>query len=351
MKEPVTPPPLLAARQAVIGALDRGNFHTDELPRLIKVWHNEIKTWEDNDTLKDAFDEGRLTYRTVCHEGGGYDYGNVADIEKRILGLINNDSYQRVATHKAGSESVWVKSAKRLDENIEFKLDAGAAGIKRRTVAKNFVRTSENSRSNKHRLGLHDLSTSLLNPDGYVLKRYSNTNIVVLMPLPLPEDVQLFYRLREQSKAGGSQSFKDTVVILASEFTRPKLASALDMGTTFVIAKSARHGGDSVKYVKGNVGTTSKDLPQECSATARVDYRRILKGSTNGANEVTVAYRQNGHSNKFPRFAICMEDGRFYDGILIEVDIRLPDAEGCYADYKETGYLISSTTFEYVKFF
>jgi len=54
-------------------------------------------------------------------------------------------------------------------------------------------------------LGLHDLSASLLNPDGYTLKRYDDLTLIVLMPLPLPEDVRLFYQLRQLCKGRRSR--------------------------------------------------------------------------------------------------------------------------------------------------
>ena len=349
MKEPVTPQPLLSARNAVLEAINKDNFYSEELSGLIKLWHQQIKAWEDTDTLKDAFDEGRLTLRTASHEGKHYDYGNVSEDRKRVLGVINNDSYQRDVTNQAGrdvnDQSVWVKDSL-LPQNKQFNLDAGAAGIKRRTDSQNFVRPSPNARSNKHRLGLHDLSTSLLNPDGYTLKTYSGTNIVVLMPLPLPADVEVFYKLRQKSKTGGSASFKSAVEILASQFTRPKLASGLDMGTTYVIAQSARHQQDSVKYVRGKgMGVTTKDSAVTCQTTARTNYRNVLKGSTSGANEVTVAYRQNGNLNKFPCFAVCKQA----DEVFVEVNILLPQVQGAYAEYEDTGYVINGKTFERTK--
>ena len=162
------------------------------------------------------------------------------------------------------------------------------------------------------------------------------------MPLPLPKDVEVFYQLRQLSKTGGAPAFKSAVEVLASQFTRPKLASALDMGTTYVIATSKRHGGDSVKYVKGQgAQVTSKDSPRQCVTTARGDYLAILKGSTSGANEITLAYRQFGTFNKFPAFAISIPGAAYYE----EVDIRLPGDQGAPADYSETGFVISAENF------
>jgi hypothetical protein len=104
-------------------------------------------------------------------------------------------------------------------------------------------------RSNKYLLGLHDLSASLLNPDGYTPKMYNDLTLVVLMPLPLADDVALFYQLRELSKSTSypSTAFKQAVEQMASQFTRPRIASSLDMGAQYVVTKSKRHGQDSIK--------------------------------------------------------------------------------------------------------
>lgn len=345
MRTAVAPPALVSARAPVERVIAEGATTSSEAPRVISLWHTEVQGWQDNDELATAFQEGRLTFRTMSHTGGKYAYGDLRDeSRKRVLGLINNDDYERTITNAATqSGGVWEKGGL-LPENKNVLLDAGGAGIKRRLDPTNFISDARatGSRSNKFRLGLHDLSASLLNPDGYVLKKYAGINLVVLMPLPLPKDVEIFYRLRQLSKSGGSPAFKTAVEVLASQFTRPKLASGLDMGTTYVVATSTRHGGDSVKYVKGKgPAVTSKDSPTQCVKTAREDYLTILKGSTSGANEITLAYRQCGTRNKFPVFAISIPNSEYFE----EVDIRLPGQQGGYADYIETGFLISGVDF------
>jgi hypothetical protein len=138
---------------------------------------------------------------------------------------------------------------------------------------------------------------------------------MALMPLPLPLDVQLFYKVRRLSKGGKcSQNFVSEVVMLASEFTRPQLASNLDMGTVYAPVSPSTQ--TSFRYVKGDKATT-KELPEKCRQNAVEDYRTIVingslitrdtspnKNTANAANEITVAYRKWGTQDKFPAFCI-----------------------------------------------
>ena len=371
MKEPVPPQPLVEARIAVSEVVAKENILSEDAAVRIKLWHGEIKKWQDNDQLDTAFSEGRLTLRTMSHENTKYNYKKenpTYDVKKikqnvntnspeaitrqSVLGLINNDNYQRTITDKAikGDEDVWEKGGL-LPKNKDVLLDAGGSGIMRRLDPQNFLRTVETPQSSKFRLGLHSLSASLLNPDKYTLKNYEGTNLIVLMPLPLAEDVKLFYRLRQLSKVGGCASFQNAVVVMASEFTRPQLASSLDMGTTYVLVKSARHGGDSVKYVRG-VGekVTTTDTPQQCRTTARENYRSILTG-LDQANEITIAYRKCGNNSKFPSFAISTKG----QSDFIEVNVKLPPVlpplkfgsrPRQNSNYEQTGFVISGTDFK-----
>jgi len=129
---------------------------------------------------------------------------------------------------------------------------------------------------------------------------------------------------------------------MANQFTRPRIASNLDMGAQYVITKSKRHGQDSIKYVKGSgAKVTSKETPTQCVQNVRNNYRDILKNDAKGANEITIAYRKYGTRNKFPCFALSVPGKADY---YIEVDIKLRES-GEYADYEETGFLISQKDF------
>ena len=370
MKDPVPPPPLVEARIAVNEVIAKENILSDEASRRIKLWHDEIKKWQDNDQLETAFSEGRLTLRTMSHEAKNYNYKKenpTYDIKKikqnvdmnspedktrqSVLGLINNDNYQRTITDKAikGDGDVWEKGGL-LAKNKDVLLDAGGSGIMRRLDPQNFMRTQEAPQSSKFRLGLHSLSASLLNPDKYTLKNYEGTNLIVLMPLPLVEDVKIFYELRRLSKTGGCASFQSAVVVLASEFTRPQLAASLDMGTTYVVTTSQRHGQDSVKYVRGKgEKVTTTDTPLQCHNTARDNYRSILTG-LDASNEITLAYRKHGNNSKFPSFAISTKG----ESDFIEVNVKLPPVlpplkygsrPRQNSTYDETGFVISGADF------
>ena len=355
MKEPVPPPSLVEARTQVNDIIARSCV-TEEAAHKVRLWHTEVKKWEDADDLKTAFDEGRLTFRSMSHPGGAYDYGKTTAAErKKVLGIINNDNYDKPITNKAQMvDEVWQRGASYSSKPI--RLDAGGAGLLRRCDPKNFLKgTTEFPHSSKFRLGLHALSACLLNPDGYVLKRYEDTVLIALMPLPLPEDVKIFYQLRKLAKTGGSPGFTTATVVLASEFTRPQLASSLDMGTIYTVVVKQRKEGEktvsysSVKYVRGENPTTP-DSAVQCRLNATEDYRRIVSDK---ANEITIAYRKHGNLSRFPIFAAAFKGQDDY----VELNVTLPVLrpmpkfggselnKNQYAGYQETGFVIRGHDF------
>lgn len=215
-----------------------------------------------------------------------------------------------------------------------MRLDASGAGIVRRL-------NPANIQTRKLTMGLHDLSASLLNPDGYRLKWYTDPVLAVLLPLPYADDVRIYYQLRNIAKnPTSSQEFKNEVEYLERAFTRPRLASSLDMGTTYVFHKNSR-GETVVRYVKAGEGATSKETGAQCRLNAKENYGQILTpNSATQANEITIAYRQFGNHNKFKAFAIELSSSRIYK----EVKVNLSQT-GSYADYQETGYSISGDDF------
>lgn len=350
------PPPtqeLLDARIAIRETIAENRIMTDEASQRIAHWHQQIKVWQDTDSLSDAFADGRLTFRQMSHPEKKYNYAKENPTKdptrEKILGIINNDSHQKEVTNTAvkNDDDVWVLGGAKRGRIL---LDAGGAGIVRRMNPQNFLRTAEAPQSSKFRLGLHALSASLLDPAGYVLKRYEESVLIVLMPLPFPEDVRLFYQLRELSKTGGCASFQNAVVVMASEFTRPQFASSLDMGAQYVVVKSERTGKDSVKYVRG---TKNKDVdgqtPTECRNHARNNYKAILGNQT--ANEITIAYRRCGNLARFPVFAVSTPKVTDYT----EVSITLPGPPRVQRygtpppvgnpNYAPTGFIISGNDF------
>src|SRR5262245_19170350 len=205
---------------------------------------------------------------------------------------------------------------------VPFRIDLryDDLSIVRRLNPANFIPRPKVPQSDKFRLGLHTLSASLLNPDKYVLKNDEGTVLIVLMPLP--EDVKLFYKLRELAKTGGCESFKSAMVVMASEFTRPQLASRLDMGAIYVMGTSTTK--QSVKYVRGSgTGVTTSDTHAQCRTNARENYRDILTG-LDQSNEVTLNYRKCGFQSKFPVFGVTAKDSSDYVEIALNVPIDQP---------------------------
>lgn len=315
MKDLREPVELQLARQAVRDSITGDVVSWEAAGRKVALWKTQLKLWEDQDELMDAFAQGRVTIRTMSH--GSY---SGSDERKKLESIVNAGSYGYESSKTAirdGPGGVW-KSAPAGKTTVP--IDASAAGLKQRLDPEKFLRTGPNGRSHKNSLALHSLSASLLNPDfPMTLKFYSGTTLMALMPLPLPKDVELFYELRQVSKSGKcDQSFISQVVILASEFTRPQLASNLDMGTVYAPTTPKPEAKQpSYRYVKGDKGT-STETPEQCRNNAVKDYLQILrkgslitrdtspyKGKANAANEITIAYRKWGTQDKFPVFCIA----------------------------------------------
>jgi len=356
---------LLMARDAVVQLMESRKTQAEEAGRIVKAWRDEVKIWEERDTLDKAFIEGRLTFRTMSHilaKDEDYNYSDLRPsgdaTQKRLHQLINNDKYKKGVPYEAqrGPEGVWVPG-KDL-EDVGTLINAGGAGILKRVTPANFERRESQSHSAKSSLGLHSLSAHLLRPD-LRLKYYDGVCLVVLMPLPLPEDVSIFYRLRQLSKQPGCGiQFSAAVAILATQFTRPQLAANLDMGTSYARASSDR-GGHSIKYVKGT-GATSLESEQACRDNAVRNYRTIVERpapeqnvGADGrrmycANEITVAYRQWGLTGtNFPVFGISLSGTSPF---LIKVELLLPveartSAQHFNVNYRRTGTLISKDNY------
>jgi hypothetical protein len=351
VKTPVTPPNLLAARDELKYELDRNPENPAEAAaRAVKQWHWEVRYWQDYDSLEDAFAEGRLTLRIMSNEDKVREYPNMEDAARfRLVRQINNSTYKKPMLEEAvrtETGDAWTKGAK-LPENKERLVDAGGTGIVQRLNPMNFNRSGlpNAPQSAKTRLGLHDLSGSLLDPDkangGVTIGKW-DVNLAALQPLPMFEDVALFYRVRDLSKTRGTQDFRGAVAVMASEFTRPKIASAGDMGAQYVITTSRRHGGESIKYIKGDgTNVTSTDSPDQCAQNARTDYRKILGGKL--ANEITIVYRKWGNLGRFPVFVFGGKTGPW-----TEIQINMPGGDEWMADYVVTGVKYSRSTYKVV---
>lgn len=349
LKDPVQPSAITNARKAIKEELLNNGATSQAIPGLIRTWQVEVRTWADGDELDVAFSEGRLIYRTMSNVAKHYDFQTNDDTEKRVLGIINNDNYKKPLMNdalKTESETGGYEKGGKRESNVDALLNVGGAGIKRRLDPENFVKTGVQRKSRKFELGLHDISAHLLDPRGYALKSYSGTTLILLVPLPLPEDVSLFYELRKLGKTQGSKDFRNAMEIVACQFTRPKLGSSLDMGTTYVYKPATDSSAQSVKYVKAPSGATSQETPEKCRLNVKNNYRDILEGEVKGANEITLAIRKFGNNNKFPAFAI----GDKGSDTLTEIAIELAASDsGSFSKYEKTGWVISSKDFKRTK--
>lgn len=347
--DPAQPRNIIDARAAIQAELLQSGAGSQAIPGLIRTWQFEIRSWQDKDSLDTAFVEGRLTYRTMSNVGRHYNYQTSDATQNKVLGTINNDNYQKPlladAVKNPSNVGGYELGAKRA-ENVEVLLNIGGAGIKRRLDPSNFEKLGNPRVSNKFAMGLHDISAHLLDPRGYKLKSYVGTTLVVLVPLPLPQDVSLFYELRKLGKVRGSPAFKSAMEVVACQFIRPRLASSLDMGATYVYKPATPTSAQSVKYVKAPSGASSQESPEQCRLNVQTNYRDILVDNNTGANEITLAVRKFGNNNRFPTFAI----GQKGSTKIREIDIALvaPNT-GNFSTYQESGWVIDATDFSRAK--
>ena len=173
----------------------------------------------------------------------------------------------------------------------------------------------------KYKLGLHDLSASLLNPKKKISEQlYLSLNLgkngafVVFMPLPEMADLAIYDTLDSLTKSpvhnvGMLFLMRD----IRSRMTRLTQAPHGDMGAqAFALKPESKsfpkmgygvsgYTGDeaTLRGVKGKIGTEGL-LGLKNKA---VKYNEILKTQTGKYNEIIIAYRQHANKEEFPKFA------------------------------------------------
>jgi hypothetical protein len=280
-----------------------------QVRRLADEWLRELKEWESNDDFETAFTDDRITIRAMTDDRKG-----------------------------VGEFPVPAKGEERNPDDRKIKLAYGATGIKARMSPQNFSRTGR-ATSLKNELGLHDLSASLLThhrPWHEQLKHYEKATYV-MMPMPLQEDMKVFYRLSDLSKGPNVvPTFRQYVREIGSKMTRLKFAAAEDMHTTYVdisnrelkpkpvgklaqIAMFEQMAGPQFKHpgrfrygLTGTMGDDSEGAKQVPLSADELNLRReraknyksILNLDKSVVNEVVVAYRSHGTNgrSRFPMY-------------------------------------------------
>ena len=203
--------------------------------------------------------------------------------------------------------------------------DVSVKGIKLRMNPENFL-SPKNFKSSKYKLGLHDLSASLLNPNRKISDKQTYNNLknsdshglkAVFMPLPRQEDLELFHMLNSVSKKYPDQiEFYNLIRGYRSKMTRLKQAYERDLASgCFVLnpdntvnPKFRRGIGGTLKISSDKSRTFETDKERNKEITILKDkavfYKDILPRSTRekAVNEIIISYRHHGNTN-FPIIA------------------------------------------------
>ena len=259
-------------------------------------WWHAYKEWEGADTFKAAFRERRLciTQRP--------DEDNVTDTIKTSY---NMEALRSTAKGAQKSSYLGVTYA------------VGVQSLAQRMDPANFTRTNSESMRRKYALGLFDLSASLLNPDYSTIKgqfRWPLDGVkklwrIVFIPLPKPEDVELYNTLKLFADAKKDPVLLGILKFIRHRMTRPKMAAAEDMGAgPYDLApKDSAH--PKIKYGwKSNEGVTTQETNERVK-TAATNYQEIIKNAKPitgrgevkvvASNEITIALRQR-NGKRFP---------------------------------------------------
>ena len=264
-----------------------------ELLPLVTGWFTELKKWESEETWDRAFDAGRMTFRVVNPNSNT----TPPKIDK--------------VTGKIGDLTVVQTKA----QPMSF-LDRSAQGINNRLNPENF--SLDKKASQKMTLGLHDLPATLLDPKRRIsdqAKGYFSPTKAVYLPVPMQEDLSLFYRLSDLSKGEfkDSPGFAVKVQEIRNSLTRIKLAQSTDMGTSYVNLQKPNDDRVHIRYgLYGKITDPpqgeSKPIARQATVEElknrlenRVKYHAIISAKY-GHNEIVISYRSHGNPRLFPMF-------------------------------------------------
>ena len=263
---------LKAARDMALAGV-RDGLADEDITRLAVTWFEKVKQWEAEESFRRAFEDNRMTAR-------------VSNDTKAI-------KFNVAAAHGGTSPMV---------------LDASLQGVLLRTDPQNFVGMK------KYEMGLHDLAAVLLAPKRLSLQLFTTVKRgggVVFMPIPEEGDLQLFAELSQAAKRDRTGKLYAFVVETRTQFTRLKFGSPNDMTLGFLDMSTTP---DKQKIVYGGAMATGAvvhaDVLKQRSVNAQY-YKSAIAGvtSTEGNNEVTVAYRS--HAGLFPMFGAPTGDGTY----------------------------------------
>lgn len=212
------------------------------LTELAYNWFKDLKDWEREETFPRAFQDNRMTLRLLNAE----------------VSRSANDYQRDVKAFKARQAD---GTYKKTGELTKVYLSGGMAGLRDRSNPANFEHRNQSGnfdpsvQSKKNALGLHDLSARLLDKRFDIGKQGFNldkTKHAVFMPVPTPEDHELFYQLNFMAKADTElktdSEFVSAVHYIRARMTRIKLAEETDMGAGFLVMQALGSGRTRIRY-------------------------------------------------------------------------------------------------------
>jgi hypothetical protein len=245
---------------------------------LADAWFKEVKKWEAGETFPRAFGDNRMTVRQIelgTFKGGSFPINNIDPAKTPPQHLTPEEKKALLAK---GDEKLTPEERELLkDPRAHMTLARDRAGIEARSNPKHFF-DPETGKREKNKLGLHDLSATLLNGERDIhpqLAPYDNPTIVVFMPVPKEKDLQVFAILNDLTK----RMNKDFIREMRSKLTRVKLAQVVDMHTGYV---DISDGNGPMKVRYGHTGLSPKEheedaAPKGGSVTAE-DLQRRAQG-------------------------------------------------------------------------
>lgn len=293
--------------------------------QLIDTWWKDYKDWERDDTFSAAFYDSRMTSRSW--------FGKLNTIEE-----LRPDADRTVSKKGVrGDKKNWKTDPVVTDfDRYGYLRNAGMASLAQRTNPANFYPApSLNEMSGKYKLGLHDMSVTLLNPNKAIREQAhskDNGTIFSFMPLSDPLDQAVFQTLNRTAKSllRERPELYELVRAYRNSMTRIKLACEHDMGTGFTAVERADRPGYKLSYTIGNVakviddektvirpgGGAVKQVPitpeiLKARQDSALDFRAIVTRQVFDHTEIIVAFRQ--HAGKFPVFAQLNSEDKCFE--------------------------------------
>ncbi|MBM7774964.1 hypothetical protein JOD54_005168 [Actinokineospora baliensis] len=256
----------------------------------IAAWWKAVKEAEAKETWAGAFAANRISARQVNTAGRGGSF-SVVNLHER----------------------------KNTDKRREIVLDRTVEGVLERLKPGNF-RDPITSANSKVRLGLHDLSASLLDSGegkptlDKQLKFYKDATLV-LMPVPTERDSKIFHAICSLTEPDA-----DALRAMRNRFTRIRLAQGSDMHTIFVDDSTGAPAQPQFRYgVTGRVHLRNGDVVGAdadylaARRTNALEHSAILgDGATQPVNEIVMVYREHA-SEVFPLFVKWDEDNKRFN--------------------------------------